>query len=72
MKPLFKTETGRVEYYKAYEKTLALWPVSFQEKDLDTGFGRTHVIVSGSKASLHRSESLLPKVVDQRIVRFLQ
>ncbi len=46
-KPLFRTPQGRADYYRAYDKTLSLWPVPYQEENVPTRFGSTHVIISG-------------------------
>jgi pimeloyl-ACP methyl ester carboxylesterase len=46
---LFKSEKGEREYLEAYEKALASWPVPYEEADVVSGFGSTHVIVSGAK-----------------------
>ncbi len=45
--PVFKTAAGEASYLEAYERTLALWPVPFEARDVPTEFGSTHVIVSG-------------------------
>ena len=36
------------QYFKAYDKTLTLWPVPYRELIIETGFGNAHVISSGS------------------------
>jgi len=51
VKPLFKSKRGEGEFYKAYDRTLTLWPVPLEEQDVSTSFGSTHVIVSGSPGS---------------------
>jgi pimeloyl-ACP methyl ester carboxylesterase len=48
---VFKTKQGESEYRKAYNNTLTLWPVPFEENDVPTRFGSTHVIASGEKSS---------------------
>jgi len=45
--PRFKTEAGRARYLAAYDAVLAEWPVPYQELDLPTRLGSTHVIASG-------------------------
>ncbi len=45
--PRFKAEAGWARYLAAYEAALADWPVPFEERDLPTRLGPTHVIVSG-------------------------
>jgi pimeloyl-ACP methyl ester carboxylesterase len=44
---LFKTPEGETKSMRAYENALAHWPVPYEELDLSTRFGTTHVIVSG-------------------------
>jgi pimeloyl-ACP methyl ester carboxylesterase len=48
---LFKSKKGESEYLEAYEKTLALWPVPYEEVDVMTTFGSTHIIISGPEKS---------------------
>jgi pimeloyl-ACP methyl ester carboxylesterase len=45
--PRFKTEAGRTRYQAAYEAALKDWPVPYEELDIPTGLGPTHVIASG-------------------------
>jgi pimeloyl-ACP methyl ester carboxylesterase len=45
----FKTRDGKARYLAAYDAVLTMWPVPFQELDVPTRFGTTHVIVSGPK-----------------------
>lgn len=47
----FKSSKGEAEYVSAYDAVLKLWPVPFEEYDVITSFGATHVIASGSKES---------------------
>ncbi len=44
---LFKTAEGELKTVAAYEAALAHWPVPYEELDLPTRFGATHLIVSG-------------------------
>ena len=44
---IFKTPEGEAKTMTAYEGVLAHWPVPYQELDLLTSFGTTHIIVSG-------------------------
>lgn len=46
--PRFKSEAERAIYLAAYDAALRAWPVPFQEIDVDTRFGRTHVVACGS------------------------
>ena len=45
----FKSEEGRRQYEDAYAATMALWPVSYQDVDVETTFGTTHVHVCGPR-----------------------
>jgi pimeloyl-ACP methyl ester carboxylesterase len=45
---VFKTLEGEAKSIKAYESVLARWPVPYEEQDLPTKFGTTHLIVSGA------------------------
>lgn len=44
---IFKSPAGRARYLAAYNATLRLWPPPYQEMDLPTRYGRTHVIATG-------------------------
>lgn len=46
---LFKSKKEEQKYIQAYNKSLSLWPVPFEEKDILTSFGTAHVIISGPK-----------------------
>jgi len=43
----FRSDEGRARYLAAYDAVLKEWPVPFEELDLPTRFGTTHVIASG-------------------------
>jgi pimeloyl-ACP methyl ester carboxylesterase len=43
----FKTPEGEAAYLSAYNAALKLWPVPYDELDIPTRFGTTHVIASG-------------------------
>ena len=45
--PAFKNEESRARFIAAYDAALADWPVSFEEIDVPTRLGLTHVIASG-------------------------
>ena len=45
----FKTPEGEAKYLAAYDAALKLWPVAYDEIDIPTRFGTTHVVVSGPK-----------------------
>jgi pimeloyl-ACP methyl ester carboxylesterase len=48
----FKTPEGEARYLAAYDAALKLWPVPYEEIDIPTRFGTTHVVVSGPKDAL--------------------
>jgi pimeloyl-ACP methyl ester carboxylesterase len=45
----FKSSEGESVFLSAYNAALKLWPVPFEELDIPTRFGTTHVIISGPK-----------------------
>lgn len=45
--PVFKSDEGRMRYLAAYDAVLREWPVAFDELDISTPLGVTHVIASG-------------------------
>lgn len=45
----FKTPRGKAVYLDTYEAALNLWPVSYEEMQIPSRFGMTHVVVSGPK-----------------------
>jgi len=45
----FRTREGEASYLAAYDAALKLWPVPYDERDIPTRFGTTHVLVSGPK-----------------------
>ena len=47
----FKTPQGQTEFLAAYDAELARWPVPFEELDIPSRFGMTHVVVSGPKGA---------------------
>jgi pimeloyl-ACP methyl ester carboxylesterase len=44
----FKSREGEAAYLAAYDAAMKSWPVQYQEIDVPTRFGTTHVVVSGS------------------------
>ena len=44
---IFPTAEGKQKYIESYNKTLSLWGVPYQEKEVETSFGTAHVIISG-------------------------
>jgi pimeloyl-ACP methyl ester carboxylesterase len=45
----FRTPEGEAMYFAAYDAVLKRWPVPFEEIDIPTRFGTTHVTASGPK-----------------------
>jgi pimeloyl-ACP methyl ester carboxylesterase len=45
----FKTTAGEAAYLSAYDAGMKLWPVPYEEMDISSRFGLTHVVVSGPK-----------------------
>jgi pimeloyl-ACP methyl ester carboxylesterase len=45
----FKTAAGEAAYLSAYDAAMKLWPVPYEEIELPSQFGITHVVVSGPK-----------------------
>lgn len=44
---LFKSKEHESNFINAYENTLSLWPVAYESIYVDTGYGSTHILVSG-------------------------
>ena len=45
----FKTPEGEAAYLAAYEAAMRLWPVPYEEIEIPSRFGMTHVVTSGPK-----------------------
>jgi pimeloyl-ACP methyl ester carboxylesterase len=45
----FKTPEGEAAYLAAYGAAMKAWPVPYEEEDIPSRFGITHVVVSGPK-----------------------
>jgi pimeloyl-ACP methyl ester carboxylesterase len=45
----FRTPEGEAMFFAAYDAVLKRWPVPFEEMDIPTRFGTTHVTASGPK-----------------------
>jgi pimeloyl-ACP methyl ester carboxylesterase len=45
----FKTAGGEAAFLAAYEAAMKLWPVPYEEREIPTRFGMTHVVISGPK-----------------------
>ena len=46
---VFKTPEGEGAFLAAYDAAMKFWPVPYEEMDIPSRFGMTHVIVSGPK-----------------------
>jgi pimeloyl-ACP methyl ester carboxylesterase/membrane protease YdiL (CAAX protease family) len=47
----FKTREGEAIYVAAYDAAMRRWPVRFEEAEIATRFGRTHVVMAGPKSA---------------------
>jgi pimeloyl-ACP methyl ester carboxylesterase len=45
----FKTPEGEAAFLAAYDAAMKLWPVPYEETDIPSRFGMTHVVASGPK-----------------------
>jgi pimeloyl-ACP methyl ester carboxylesterase len=45
----FKTAEGKATYLAAYDAAMKAWPVPYEEMEIPTRFGMTHVVASGPK-----------------------
>lgn len=45
----FKTPEGQAAFLAAYETVMNLWPVPYEEIEIRTRFGVTHIVISGPK-----------------------
>jgi pimeloyl-ACP methyl ester carboxylesterase len=45
----FKTPEGEAAYLAAYDAAMKLWPVPYEEMEIPSKFGMTHVVVSGPR-----------------------
>jgi pimeloyl-ACP methyl ester carboxylesterase len=48
LRSAFKSVEGEAEYLAAYEATMKLWPVPYEDINVESRFGRTHVVACGS------------------------
>ncbi|TGD59070.1 alpha/beta fold hydrolase [Flavobacterium humi] len=46
---VFKSRKHKKAYINSYNKSLQLWDVPYQEEDIQTSFGKAHVITAGPK-----------------------
>jgi pimeloyl-ACP methyl ester carboxylesterase len=45
----FKTPEGEAAYLAAYDAAMKLWPVPYEDMEIPSRFGMTHIVVSGPK-----------------------
>lgn len=62
MENIYKSEAGKQQVLEQYRKILSSWPVENHQYEVDTRFGSTFIIESGSKENpplilLHGSAS---------------
>ncbi len=48
---VFRTEENRAQLMAIYDEAMRNWPVPFETRFVDTGYGRTHVIAAGDSAA---------------------
>jgi pimeloyl-ACP methyl ester carboxylesterase len=47
----YKSQAGKQLLYESYDRLLAFWGTDKEELDIETRYGKTHVIVSGNKVN---------------------
>lgn len=47
---VFNKTQQRADYFNAYDATLQLWDVTYQQQDVATSYGIAHVVISGPSA----------------------
>jgi pimeloyl-ACP methyl ester carboxylesterase len=45
--PIFKSAKAEERMLAVYDKAMKLWPISYEQCDISTQYGSTHVIISG-------------------------
>jgi pimeloyl-ACP methyl ester carboxylesterase len=45
--PVFKSAEAEARMLAVYDQALRLWPIPFEQRDIPTEYGSTHVIISG-------------------------
>jgi hypothetical protein len=54
---IYRNEETKSKLFSFYKKTLATWSVPYEEIMVQTRYGDTHVIVSGTEEALTTSSS---------------
>lgn len=44
---IYKSEAARARFYEIYDEKMAGWPLPFEDRMIETGYGTIHVVVSG-------------------------
>jgi pimeloyl-ACP methyl ester carboxylesterase len=47
----FRSPEARARFIEQYDAVMRTWPVPFEERDVATGFGTTHVVVCGPESA---------------------
>ena len=47
----FKTREGEARFLAAYDNEMKLWPVPYEQVDVRSRFGTTHVVICGAKTA---------------------
>ena len=45
--PIFKSAKAEARMLKVYDEAMNLWPVPYEQRDIPTRYGDTHIIISG-------------------------
>ena len=45
--PVFKSAKAEARMLAVYDKAMKLWPISYEQRDISTQYGSTHVVISG-------------------------
>jgi pimeloyl-ACP methyl ester carboxylesterase len=47
----FRSPEHRAQFIELYDATMRAWPVPYEERDVSTSFGSTHVVVTGKESA---------------------
>jgi hypothetical protein len=47
----FRSPAARAKYIELYDSIMRDWPVAYEERDVSTSFGSTHVVVTGKESA---------------------
>ena len=72
--PIYRSEETKSKLFSFYKKTLAMWPVPYEELMVQIRYGDTHVVASGSKqaasATPAASAAATPVVLQNENISF--